>query len=298
MRLFKKLNLDPYQFGEGQGTAGGEGQGADGAIQGTDGADQSVADGEGQIEQQTEEIGAEEGADAPAQSLDDLLNSNEALKSEYDKKVQQAIRRRFKTAKAVEEENSKYKKALDLVRGIYPDAPEGADELISYLDNRNDVWANAAAEKGMPVEAYKNLVRLERENAEILGAQRAEMIRQQREEKYAEWDAQVPEVQAIYPNFDMQEEIYNDRFMHLLTQGWNVKQAYEATHVEDIVKAKAAAAAKDTAARIKNGQNRPIENGAGNMTPGVQSVNPANLSEHEMEALVERIKRGERISFD
>lgn len=290
MKRFKLHRVyDPYQF-EGDGASSGE----SGAQTGTEGA-------EGTANTETEDTKAPE--DAKPMSFKDMLKSNPAYQKEYDKSVQAAINRRFKDVNALRESNQKYADLMGIIHDAYPDSPDDGsiDSMTQYLQEKSSIWADAAAEAGMPVEAYKQIKRYERENAQLISQQRAAAEQQQREAKFAQWNAQVPIVQQAYPDFDIATEISNPRFMGLLDMGWDMKSAYEGVHHQELmsgaVRVATQQATQQTASAIKAQQGRPVENGAATKTAIPGRVDPSKLTDEQLDELNRRIRDGERISF-
>ena len=205
--IMRKLFLGSLQFGEGGDGASGNGAAMAGGDAGT--GDIGTGDAAGN--------GAGEGDHAPSQSngeqkvakdLKALLKSDPELKAQYDQLMSSAIKRRFQDQEALTKSNEEYKRMAQLLVEAYPDAPQdgSAASMIQYLEGKNDLWAEAAAEQGMSVEAFKKMKSYERQNAALLGEQRAQQEAMRRQQMFESWDAQIPEVQAKYPDFDVQME--------------------------------------------------------------------------------------------
>lgn len=294
--MIRYHRYDPFQFdGEG-GTAAPAAQDAGTAptegTKGTDRAEEGL-DAQGKETKETEK----------KPSFRELLK-DPAYKQDYDAAVREQVQRRIGDVKGLQEQLSKYSRLESLLRDAYEDVPQDADidGVIQYLEGKNDIWADAAARAGMPVEAYKNLKRVERENAMLVDAHRAEIEEQRRAQKFAEWDQQIPAMQQLYPSFDIAAEVQNPQFVQLIDQGWSLQQAYEGIHHREImsgaIRTAAQQAAQQTAKAIRSGQGRPIENAVGAVTVGKQTMNPAQLTDEEMDKLIAEIKSGRKVSFD
>lgn len=305
--IMRKLFLGSLQFGE-----GGDGASGDGAAMASgDAGDGDIGTGS------TAGNGAGEGDHAPSQSngeqkvakdLKALLKSDPELKAQYDQQMSSAIKRRFQDQEALTKSNEEYKRMAALLADVYQDAPQdgSAASMIQYLEGKNDLWAEAAAEQGMSVEAFKKMKSYERQNAALLGEQRAQQEAMRRQQMFESWDAMIPEVEAKYPDFDVQAEANDPEtgksFTDLLGMGWSMLQAYEAIHVNDLMNrtAKAASqqAAASTAQQIRAGQGRPLENGASRQSKIGNTVDPSKFTDEDFERINRKVAAGEHVTFD
>lgn len=306
--IMKNLFLGSLQFGE-----GGDGASGDGAAMASgDAGDGDIGTGS------TAGNGAGEGDHAPSQSngeqkvtksdLKALLKSDPELKAQYDQQMSSAIKRRFQDQEALTKSNEEYKRMAALLADVYQDAPQdgSAASMIQYLEGKNDLWAEAAAEQGMSVEAFKKMKSYERQNAALLGEQRAQQEAMRRQQMFESWDAMIPEVEAKYPDFDVQAEANDPEtgksFTDLLGMGWSMLQAYEAIHVNDLMNRTAQAAsqqaAASTAQQIRAGQGRPLENGASRQSKIGNAVDPSKFTDEDFERINRKVAAGEHVTFD
>ena len=286
-----KLYLSPLQFDDGEGT--GEAQGTE--TQGT----------VGEAQEASEEKESPEGEPKKKADLKALLKEDAELKAQYDKAIQSQITRRFKDVDALREKSVALDNLTNLVRSAFPDAPQDGDpnNLLTYLQGKSDLFAEAASQAGMTVEAYRRMQEMEAKNRALLGEQRAMQEEARRQELYAKWDSEIPEVKAIYPDFDEQEEMTNEetgeRFTTLLSQGWTMRQAYEAIHMHEIMDKTAQAVKKqtamDTAKQIKTGQGDVKESATGKTALSPVGSDLGKMSTKEIEDIVRRVSGGERV---
>ncbi len=95
------------------------------------------------------------------------------------------------------------------------------------------------------------------------------------------------------PEFDMRAEMENLDFKnYVLNVGLSVEDAYILTHKEEILGALANKTAKRSAM-----SDRIAENGAGKNSPASVKKSPKDMSDKEIDAIIERVSRGEKISF-
>ena len=284
----EKLYLHPLQFdGDGEGEAQAQAEGAEEAAK----------------EEEKKDI--PEVAPIPKKDLKALLKEDADLKAQYDKAIQSQITRRFKDYEGLRERSQALDNLSNLVRSAFPDAPQDGDpkSLFMYLQGKSDLFTEAASRAGMTVEAYRRMQEMEAKNRALLGEQRAMQEEARRQEMYAMWDAQVPEVKAIYPDFDEQEEMLNEetgeRFTTLLSQGWTMLQAYEAIHMHEIMDKTAQAVKKqtamDTAKQIKTGQGDVKESATGKTALSPVGSDLGKMSNKEIEDIIRRVSGGERV---
>lgn len=109
-----------------------------------------------------------------------------------------------------------------------------------------------------------------------------------------EIEAQRREFAQKKPDFNMQAELQNSDFVkYLMRNELSVEDAYFLTHRDEIIDA----AVKDALARISARRNRITENGAGKNSPAVVKKNPKDMSDKEIDLIIERVNNGEKISF-
>lgn len=298
-KLMRKLYLNPLQFdGDGAGT---------GASAGADGAAEAGQQGTN---------GAEEGAHAPAQDddtkkekadLKKLLKSDPELRAQYDAEMASQFNRRFKGYDAIKQDNAKYGQMAALLMDAFPDAPRDGsiDSLMAYLQEKSDLYADAAAKAGMPVDVYRQLQNLKRQNAQLEDEREARLEEERQQRFQQNLNAQIPEVQKLYPDFDLAAELQDpeiaDKYVNLIGFGWSLKDTYESIHKDELFNRAALSAsqqaARETAQQIKQGQGRPTENGMaprGSMKAG---NDPSKMSDQQIAEIAERVRRGEHISF-
>ncbi len=112
--------------------------------------------------------------------------------------------------------------------------------------------------------------------------------------RVAEIEAQRREFMAKKPDFDMQAELQNPDFAkYLMKNGLSVEDAYFLAHRDEIIET----AVKNAFSRFSARQNRITENGAGKNSPAVVKKNPKDMSDKEIDSIIERVNNGEKISF-
>ncbi len=118
-----------------------------------------------------------------------------------------------------------------------------------------------------------------------------------------QWQEEGERMQAFYPSFSFQQEYNsNEAFSSLLHKGVGVRQAYEVTHLPQILTAAMQYAAKvsaeKTASAMRTGFARPQENGLSDrkaVLPGEKGVE--NLTQTDIIRILERVGKGDKITF-
>ncbi len=96
------------------------------------------------------------------------------------------------------------------------------------------------------------------------------------------------------PDFNMSAEMQNPAFMqYIIGNGLTVEEAYILVHREELL-AKSSPDAEEKQAPVKE---RMLENGAGKNRPAIARKNPRDLSDKEIDAIIERVRNGEKITF-
>ena len=303
MRKFR-LNLRLFE-GEGEGSsAQGNGVAAAPAAQAADGTGQEGQGARGpgpgaEGSEGTEGTGAQE--PTPEERQAEYKRMKGEYKDLFDQDVQNLIKRRYTQNQDLQRQLNAYAPLMDMLSVKYGIESGKVEDIISAINQDASFYEDAAMREGMTAEQYKRMVDLElkyRQAQET--ARQAQQIRQ-REDTYARWDREAEACKGIYPNFDMAVELGNENFVRLLGAGWDVKGAYEACHLEEIKSGIAQQAAADTkqkvAANIRAGAGRPSENGAAASAPSTSKIDVSKMTYAQMDEMIERSKRGERIEF-
>lgn len=269
------------------GGAGGDGTGAAGSDAGSHGGQQPGTEANGQ-------------QSAPQEpTFDELIKGK--YKADYDARVQKTIQARMRGAKANEERLAKTEPLLQMLGQKYSVDPGDVDGLMAALDNDEQMWQAEAADKGMSVENLKALRTAERENAMLKRQQELNQREAAARETYTKWVAQAEQAKQKFPGLDLESCLEDAQFVSMLQSGVDVESAYWARYHDDIMQAgmeKATTEAqKKLSASVASGSRRPTESGVGNGPTVSQKVDVSNMSRSEFTAYMDRIMRGERISF-
>lgn len=96
------------------------------------------------------------------------------------------------------------------------------------------------------------------------------------------------------PDFDMKTEMQNPKFVNYVWgKNLDLEDAFFLTHREEILEQVRAEALEELTRR----RERIPENGAGKNRPAIAKKNPGDLTDKEIDAIIERAKKGEKITF-
>ena len=183
--------------------------------------------------------------------------------------------------------------------GLKPGDFEGLKAAVQS----DDTFYKSGAEKaGLDVEQYKEMLKLKADSERLSQITQEFQHEQERQAKYAEWEADTVELQQAFPAFDLALEIENnDMFAQLLDSGVDVRTAFLSTHVDEILNGANAYAQKAATANvvstIQQRAARPME-GALNHAPAIQrKSDPSSLSNEDLDEINRRVAAGETVSF-
>lgn len=244
----------------------------------------------------------------PAEAKSDRLTWEEIVADpEYNKRMQETIQARLRSAKGAEENLAKLAPAIELLARRYGlDAKNlDADALSKAISDDDAYYEDKALEMGVPIETAKKIDQNERETARRQ-QEEAKTIEQQRiQEHLAKLQQQGDKLKETFKNFDLATELKNPAFVRMTAPGVgiSVEDAYYAVHRKEIQAAAAKVTAEKTAQQmansIRSGQSRPVENGTSAQAPSNTSFDYRSASRDQREALKRRIReaaaRGEKL---
>lgn len=222
-------------------------------------------------------------------------------KEQYDKKIQDTIQKRLKSSKETVDKYNSLAPTLELLGRKYGVDASDTEALNRAIEEDDTYYEDEALEKGLTVEQLKSIKKMERENAELKRQMQEEEVRQNADRLYASWMEQSEATKTVYPQFDLEYEMNNPRFVDLLRNNVDVKTAYEVIHMNEIIPAAMQFTAKVTEQKLTNkimsGSNRPIENGNRSQSPTNTKSDVSQLSKADRDEIARRVARGEKIRF-
>lgn len=284
-------------FAEG-GDAAGAGAGDSGTAQG-----QGVTAGDAsqQTGVQAPTPGVQKTEAVPA----DLNAEFEALikgkyKEQYDSRMQSTIQNRLKGTKETVEKYNSLAPTLEILGRKYGVDASDIKALNEAIEADDSYFEQDALEMGVSVERYKEIRKMQRENAELKRQMQERQTQENANRIMAGWVDQGEKVKAVYPTFDLKTEMQNPQFVNLLKSNIDVRTAYEVIHKDDIIRGAMQFTAQTVESKIAQGiasGSRPAENGMGSGSPALVKSDVSKLSKAERQDLIRRAARGEKISF-
>ena len=315
-KLLRLYDVDLQLFAEGAGGTGG-GAAAEGAagVTAADAGQQDtgVENGGASASTAAADAGQQQQTTDPGAAFDALIKGE--YKEQYNARVKDTIDKRLKGV------NQQLQTANDQLKSYESAAPifdilaqkygvEATDYAAIADAIRNDVSLveKEAMERGMDAQDYLKMRNVETENASMRRqmehkrqVEAEQQRRQQANEQVTKWNQQAEQAKLVYPGLNLQEEIANPDFSRLLSSGVDVRTAYEVIHKDEIMKGAmqyaAQRAAKNVTDNVIAGAARPAENGTAAQGAVSAKVDPSKLSEKEFQTYLERVARGERITF-
>lgn len=129
----------------------------------------------------------------------------------------------------------------------------------------------------------------------------AEQMQQGAGAIYDSWMEQAEKLKEIYPGFELEQELKDERFLKLLGSQVDMQTAYEVVHNREIIPAAmqyAARAIEQKLARsLRSSAERPVENGIRGGGAVMMGSSVSRMSKKDYAAVCRMVERGERISF-
>lgn len=230
-------------------------------------------------------------------AFNDLINGE--YKDLYQENFQQVFDRRFKQVKGMETELASQKPIIEKLMARY--GVDDVAKLDKALTEDTEYWERVAEEKGMTVEQYHAMQKLERENEELRAIRQRQIGQQQFQQQIDKWYQEADRVKELYPSFDFKKEAQNPEFLSLLKNGNSVEHAYKVLHFDELTQNAARVAAQtadaQAQARIKQKASRPSENGTSSKSAVIVKNDVSSLTRKERAEIARRVQRGETIRF-
>ena len=262
---------------------------------------------EPQQAEETQEKTSTEAAQPPEESFEDLIKGK--YKDEFGKRVQDILDHRLKDYKTLQEQQQKSAGLMEFLQKQTGKEAGDFEGILQDLMDRDAVFEDAAMKAGKTTEEYKAEMKSELERSEFKrqnDALQAELEMRRRQEADAEaarrWQQEVEAVQQVYDNFDIQQEMQNQKFVDCMRKGLPMRTAFEVTHMDELMSGAMRYTAQKVTEQVTNGirakSSRPVENGLSNKA-AVHDVRAdvTKLSKADRDEIARRIQRGEKISF-
>lgn len=308
---YRIINLQLFAEG-GAGAAGAAGVGGDGGT-GEGGVATGVTAGVPGLQSKGAKnpladvvYGKQEESQAAAVNPEDRnARFEELIKGEYkdlyDARVQDTIQRRLKSSKETVDRYNALAPTLEMLGRKYGVDANDIEALNKAIEEDDSYYEDEALEKGLSVEQLKAIRKMERENAQLRAQMEEASVRENADRIYAGWMQQSEELKKVYPGFDLETELQNQKFTDLLRNNIDIRTAYEVIHKDEIIPAAMQFATQKTAQAMTNkilSQGaRPQENGLSSQASVITKSDVSQLSKADRQEIIRRVQRGEKIRF-
>lgn len=299
----RSINLRLFAEGGdtgGNGATTGVTEGA--AVPQTKGAKNPLADVKYGIQEEAQAAAVQEEADTvPDRNAEfDRLIKGE-YKDLYDAKVQDTVQKRLKSTKETVEKYNALTPTLEILSKKYGVDASDIDALNKAIEDDDAYYEEEALEKGISVQQLKEVRRMERENADLKRQMQERETQENANRLYAAWMQQADAMKSVYPSFDLEAEMQNQRFIDLLRSNIDVRTAYEVLHKDEIIPAAMQFTAQKVEQQLTNkiiaNGSRPVENGIKSQSAAQIKSDVSQLTKADRAEINRRVARGEKIRF-
>ena len=210
----------------------------------------------------------------PAEHAADRVPFETLIKGEYkedfQKKVEEILRRRFRNQEKRREEPAK-----------------DEEKPAENEEKPEEIKENPEPAAPEPEE------RPEGEEAAAEG-------RDSRDPRYERLLRSARAARRTYPQLDLRKELASPRFADMVLRGVDVRTAYEAVHHEEMLRSAMGYGVQKAAEKLSRAQitGRPAENGAESQSASVERLDPRHMTAEERAEIRRRVlERGEKVWF-
>ena len=222
-------------------------------------------------------------------------------KEQYDARMQDTIQKRLKGSKETVDKYNALAPTLEILANKYGVDATDIEALNKAIQEDDTFFEEEALKRGMSVQDYKAIRKMERENADLKRQMQEQQTKEKADKLYTQWLQQEQDTKKVYPSFNMQAEMQNPRFVDLLKSNIDVKTAYEVLHKDEILPAAMQFTAKTVEQKLTNkiiaNGARPTENGMSSQGAAVVKSDVSQLSKADRAEIIRRVQRGEKIRF-
>ena len=218
----------------------------------------------------------------------ELINGK--FKEQLAKKTQASIDKRFRQTKELEEYKARVSPTVEKLMENFGISPGEEDKLLSLLDETEYDSGDEYDEEYE--ESHDDMT--EEEFSEFPG----ESLRT----RIGSWIHESREVKEMFPEFDLREELRNNKlFAQLLVGGAPLKAAYETVHKDEILSEAMAYTADKVREQVVKGiqakGRRPVENGVSSESAVVTAVDVNSLTSQDILKILKQVENGASIKF-
>lgn len=247
-------------------------------------------------EQESQQAGEQDPEEAAAA---EWAEAKKKFAKFYGADVKNAVNDRFKNQA---DANKQLEAVQPMLQALMKKAgAESVEELSKLVLDDDSLYEDAAEEMGLTVEQYKQFKQMEEENAQIKAQMKRTEEQQQMRTHINGIRQQAEELKQLFPGFDLDAEMQNDRFITATQPGmFSVKEAYLALHGDEIIQQLLAYGVEQGRNQISRSlqanARRPVE-GASRSSGVGSGVQPGSdrMTDEMYDKIKNRTLRGENV---
>ena len=241
-------------------------------------------------------------AKSDAEELAELIGKGGRFHDLYGQKVSSAVQERFKNQADLKSTVDSYDKVMAPFYQRYGVKPGDLEGLQKAIESDEELYSAEAEKQGLTLEQYRHNMQLEADAARGRQIQAEYEEEQRRNQVYQEWDRQAEELQKTFPNFDLGQEIeQNETFANLIDNGVSIRDAFVASHADDILNglndSASATARANVVTDIQRKASRPPENGTRHKAAVVRKADPSKFTDEDIDRILQDVGEGKTFTF-
>lgn len=222
-----------------------------------------------------------------------------------DEDVQRILKGRLKGAEENQQRLDKLTPMLAEMAKRMGKDPTDIDGIVAKYMDDDSLYEEESVRTGTPIPVLKQLHRMEKER-DAAQQQVSQFTEEAQNRRHLMNLIQQGEALKVkYPQFDLQKEMQNDRFVAMTAPngGLSVEEAYYALHHQELASGAMQYAARQAqqqvAQTIQANMARPTENGVSSAAPAAEwRSDPRQLSRKDLKEISRRVHAGDTsISF-
>ena len=290
--MLKYLNLQLFGEGGDGGPSSAEGSGStDSAVVNNDGAGEEIPafipEKAKDIYRKAMKKSAPKAAEVKEESkppiqqsshvpFEELIKSDE-YKEEHKAYMDKTIQNRLKKYKDIEAKDSKMSEVLSVVAQKYnldPSAEDYLDKLAEAVNTDDAYIENYAIEHNISNEEARERINMQRKLESYEAEKKAREEEEAKNYRTQRLFEAAARCKAVYPDFDLDTEMQNERFVRLCqATNEDVLAAYRVVHHDELMQRQGLAISQKASQQIANAvasnASRPIENGLSSQASAV-----------------------------
>lgn len=224
--------------------------------------------------------------------FDELISGK--FKSQFTKKTQAIIDRRFKHTKSLEDYKNRMSPIINALMEKQGLAEGEEEKLLEGISNAVTPEASPTSpEEGKPNETQNNPTDI----SETQINRRVIL-----ENRLSGWVKEAQGLKEIYPDFDLRNELRSSKlFGSLIMGGAPLKAAFETVHRDELLSGAMAYTADKVRQQVVKGieakGRRPVENGVAGEGAVVTAIDVNSLTSKDILKILKQVENGQHISF-